>query len=123
MTDIASVIDRYIAIWNETDAVRRRELIAQTWTSDASYLDPLMGAEGIDGIDAMIAGVQVQFPGYRFRRTGDVDAHHDRVRFGWELGPEAGPAMAAGLDIGTLADGRLRSIPGFLDAAPAAPSR
>ena len=80
MTDPDPTIDRYIATWNETNPERRRDLIAQTWTEDASYLDPLMGAEGRDGIDAMIAGVQAQFPGYRFRRTGAVDAHHDRVR-------------------------------------------
>ena len=118
MKDVNSVIDRYIASWNETDPGRRRELIAQTWTEDASYLDPLMGGEGHDGIDAMIQAVQNRFPGHRFRRTGDVDAHHDRVRFGWELGPDGGPALARGLDVGVLVDGRLRSITGFLDFAP-----
>ncbi len=122
-TEVEQVIDQYIAAWNETDPGRRRALIAQTWTEDASYLDPLMGAEGRDGIDAIIAGVQAQFPGYRFRRTGAVDAHHDRVRFGWELGPEGGPAFVGGLDVGVLADGRLRSITGFLDPTPATPVR
>jgi hypothetical protein len=120
MTNVDSVIDRYIAIWNETDADRRRELIVRTWTEDASYLDPIMGGEGHDGIDAMIAGVQARFPGYRFRRTGDVDVHHDRVRFGWELGPEGGPPSAGGLDVGVVVDGRLGSIIGFLDFAPTA---
>jgi hypothetical protein len=28
--------DRYIEIWNETDDVRRGELIAQTWADDAT---------------------------------------------------------------------------------------
>lgn len=120
MTDVDATIDRYIATWNETDADRRRELIGQTWTEDGSYLDPIMGGEGHAGIDAMIAGVQTRFPGYRFRRTGEVDAHHDRVRFGWELGPEDGPAVAGGLDVGVVVDGRLRSITGFLDVAPTA---
>ena len=118
MTNVDAVIDRYIAIWNETDPNRRRELIAQTWTEDASYLDPLMGGEGRDGVDAMVEGIQVQFPGYRFGRTSAVDTHHDRIRFGWELGPEGGPAVAGGVDVGVLADGRLRSITGFLDFAP-----
>ena len=27
----------------------------------------------------MIGGVQTQFLGYRFRRVGELDAHHDRV--------------------------------------------
>ena len=44
MSDATHVIDRYIAIWNETDPARRRDLIARTWSEDASYLDPLMAA-------------------------------------------------------------------------------
>ena len=120
MNPLTQLIDRYIATWNETDAARRRDLIAQTWTEDAAYLDPLMQGEGRSGIEAMIQGVQTQFPGFHFRRTTDVDTHHDRVRFGWELGPEGVPAIAGGVDFGRIVDGRLQSITGFLDFAPAA---
>jgi len=112
------LVDRYIAIWNETDAARRGDLIAATWTEDGSYVDPLMAGEGRAGIDAMVAGVQAQFPGFRFRRTSDVDAHNSALRFGWELGPEHGPALAGGVDFGRMADGRLAAVTGFLDFAP-----
>ena len=121
MTDFDIVIDRYIAVWNETDPQRRRDLIAVTWTDDASYLDPLMSGDGPDGIDAIVSGVQERFPDHSFRRTGAVDAHHDRVRFGWELVPSNGQTpLVAGVDFGVVAaDGRLRAITGFLDSAPA----
>ena len=113
------LIDRYIAIWNEMDAGRRRDLVVRTWTEDGRYVDPLMQGEGQAGIDAMIAGVQERFPGYRFRRTSPVDAHNGHVRFAWHLAPEGGPALAAGVDFGVVAaDGRLQSITGFLDRAP-----
>jgi hypothetical protein len=118
MRDVQDVVDRYIATWNETDPARRRELISRTWTEEGHYLDPLMAGEGQDGIDAMIQAVQTQFPGHRFRRTSKIDTHHDRVRFSWELGPEGASPLAGGLDIGVIADGRLRSIIGFLDFAP-----
>jgi len=110
------VVGRYFAAWNEIDAERRRTLIAQTWADDASYLDPLMQGQGHAGIDAMIAAVQERFAGHQFHQTGAVDAHHDRVRFAWELAPERGPAVAAGTDFGVVAaDGRLQAITGFLD--------
>jgi len=96
MTTHDSLIDRYIAIWNETDPNQRRDLIAQTWSDDAAYLDPLMRGDGPAGIDAMIQGVQTHFPGFTFRRTSEVDTHNDRVRFAWELGPKDGDAMAGG---------------------------
>ena len=121
MTEIDQLIDRYIAIWNETDPERRRDLIAQTWSEDASYLDPLLSGDGNDGIDAMIRGVQERFPNHRFRRTGEIDVHHDRVRFAWEVVPPEGQApLVAGVDFGVVAaDGRLQTITGFLDQAPA----
>jgi hypothetical protein len=120
MSTFDHLADAYIAAWNERDAGRRRDLIAQTWTEDARYLDPLVAGAGHDGIDAMIAGVLTQAEGHAFRRTGPVDAHHDRLRFGWDLvNLETGAPFMAGLDIGEVAaDGRLRSIVGFLDLAP-----
>jgi hypothetical protein len=123
MSDLTDLIDRYIAMWNETDAARRRELIARTWTDTASYLDPMLQGEGQAGIDAMVQGVQARFPGHRFRRTSEVDAHHDRVRFSWALVTEGGAALVTGTDVGVVAaDGRLQTITGFLDQAPASRS-
>ena len=115
-----NMLARMKQIWNETDGDRRRELIAQTWTEDATYLDPMLKGDGPSGIDAMIAGVQAQFPGHQFRRTGAADAHNDRVRFGWELvNVASGEPLIAGIDVGQVSpDGRLRSIVGFLDLVP-----
>jgi SnoaL-like domain len=118
MSNFTDLIDRYIAVWNETDAERRRDLIARTWTEDSTYIDPLMRGEGRGGIDAMTHAVQAQFPGLLFRRTSDVDAYNDRVRFSWELGPEGSPALAGGVDFGVVVGDRLQTITGFLDFAP-----
>jgi len=116
MEKLTELIDRYIAMWNETDPERRRVLIARTWTGDARYVDPVLEAEGLAGIDAMVCGVQERFPGHRFRRTGDPDAHHDRVRFTWELAPEAGPAVVKGVDFAVVGAGqRLQTVTGFFD--------
>ena len=121
MSDPATIVARYIEIWNETDAAARQALIAQTWTADASYLDPMMRGDGAAGIDAMIAGVQAQFPGFQFRQLGAVDAFNDRVRFSWECGPGPdGAALIAGTDFAQLStDGRLAAVTGFLDLVPA----
>jgi isopentenyl diphosphate isomerase/L-lactate dehydrogenase-like FMN-dependent dehydrogenase len=118
MNNLAALIDGYFAMWNETDVDRRRDLIARTWTEDAAYVDPLMEGAGQAGIDAMVAGVQAQFPGHRFRRTSEIDTHHDCVRFAWELAPEGGAALVRGVDFGVVVGERLRSITGFLDQVP-----
>ncbi|MGH2968861.1 MAG: nuclear transport factor 2 family protein, partial [Solirubrobacteraceae bacterium] len=119
MAEITTVVDGYIAMWNETSPERRRSIIADTWTDDAGYLDPIMSGDGPEGIDAMVAAAQQQFPGHRFELTHGPDAHHDRVRFAWKLVPEpGGRAVAAGVDFGLVAaDGRLRAVTGFLEPA------
>jgi hypothetical protein len=119
MSDPTQTVQSYIAMWNETDADERRELVAQTVTEDASYLDPVMAGAGIDGISEMIGGAQQQFPGHRFTLVGGPDAHHDRVRFTWSLAAaDGGDPVAIGVDFATVADdGRMRAITGFLEPA------
>lgn len=119
----AATVAAYFAAWNETDPARRRAAIERAWTADASYLDPMFSAEGTDGIDALVAGVHQQYPGYHFRLTGPVDAHHDRARWGWELvGPDGGDPMIGGVDFAVLApDGRLCQVTGFF-SAPSQPA-
>jgi hypothetical protein len=115
MTDITTVIDNYIAAWNEADPDRRRAIVGETFADDASYLDPLMSGDGHDGIDAMIGAAQQQFPGHRFELSMGPDAHNDRVRFAWSLVGDGAP-VAAGVDFATVGeDGRLRSVTGFLE--------
>ena len=84
-TDITEIVDAYLAMWNEDDADARAAIIERTWTPDARYRDPLLEADGYDGLTAMVEGVHGHYPGHRFRRTSGVDAHHDQARFGWEL--------------------------------------
>jgi hypothetical protein len=114
--DLNTLIQRYIDAWNETDADRRRELVAETWTEDGTYLDPLMSGSGHDSIATMIALAQERFPGHRFELSFGPDAHNDRVRFAWRL-LEGDSAVAAGVDFGIVAgDGRLSSVTGFLES-------
>jgi hypothetical protein len=117
MPDATTLIDSYIASWNERDPARRRELVAETFAEDADYIDPLMKGDGQDGIDAMIAGVQEQYGEYRFELAGAPDAHNDRVRFSWHLIHNGnGGSVATGYDFGRLSpDGRLQSVTGFLE--------
>jgi hypothetical protein len=117
-----AIVDRYIAIWNEIEPNRRRALIAETWTENCRYDDPVLSAEGRDGIEAMVGGFQQQFPGLIFVHTGEIEAHHDRLRFSWDLLAPDGGRVAAGTDVAVVAeDGRLRDVAGFFDQAPVQP--
>jgi hypothetical protein len=122
MTDVSSVIRRYFEIWNETDADERQSLIARTWSESASYADPMFAADGQHGINEMISSLQEQYPGYQVRLASEIDSHNDRARFGWEIvDRDRSELIFSGIDFAVLAsDGRLQSISGFIDHAPAA---
>jgi hypothetical protein len=115
------LVVRYLAVWNERDARKRRDLIARTWSDGGSYVDAHRRGEGHDGIDAMIKTAQDRFPGYQLRLVSGIEAHNGFVRFSWAAGgvPEA-PLYLAGTDVFVVAaDGRLQQVIGFVDAAPA----
>ncbi|AWS44856.1 nuclear transport factor 2 family protein [Streptosporangium sp. 'caverna'] len=120
MNHVDQLVARYIATWNETDPVARRAAIEQIWAEDGAYTDPIAVAEGLEAIDATIAAVQGQFPGFVFTLAGPVDAHHDIARFTWELGPAGGESLVVGFDVAVLTeDGRISRVHGFLDKVPA----
>ena len=113
------VIARYLDCWNETDPAARRKLIDEVWAADARYVDPLAEVQGRAAIDATIAAVQGQFPGFVFTLAGPVDAHHHQARFGWNLGPEGAEPLVVGFDVAeTGADGKISTVLGFLDVVP-----
>lgn len=127
MTDVlidhTVLAQRYIAAWNEVDPAARRLAVADLYAPDARYVDPLADARGRDAIEATIAAVQAQFPGFVIRLAGPVEGHHDVARFGWELAPgdapQGSPAPIVGFDVLTADDeGRLRTVVGFLDRVP-----
>lgn len=119
MTDAAEIAARYMAVWNENNPSRRQALLAEGWTEDAEYVDPIMAGRGRGEIAALVGAVHERFPGFRFALSGVADGYGDRVRFSWMLGPESEPDMIVGTDFVLLDNGRIRTVAGFLDKVPA----
>lgn len=117
--DAVRLAERYIALWNETDAARRQQLLESHWTDDARYVDPIMQGRGRGQISALVGGVQQRYPGFRFALKGRPDGHGEHLRFSWTLGPSGAEDLIEGTDFVRLEDGRLQSVTGFLDKVPA----
>ncbi len=121
MKNPQEIVERYIATFNETHPERRRALLESLYTGDATYTDPHVAVHGPAEIDGFIAATQQTFPGFVFSLGGAIDAHHDQARFQWHAGPadEHEPRFV-GFDVIVAEDGKVRSVYGFMDAAPAA---
>jgi hypothetical protein len=119
--NVNALVVNYIAAWNEQDPRRRLEIVAKTWTDGGTYIDAHRRGEGHESIDAMIATAQRSFPGYRIRLVSKVETHNGLFRFSWAAGgTEQAPLYLAGTDFAVVAaDGRIASVTGFVDAAPA----
>ena len=121
MPKVNEIVIRYIAAWNERDPKRRRDLVAETWVEEGCYIDAHRQGAGHAAIDAMLAAAQVQFPGYRVNLVSGIETHNNFVRFSWAAGGTTeAPLYLGGTDFATLApDGRIKTVAGFVDAAPA----
>jgi hypothetical protein len=120
-SNVNEAVVRYLKTWSERDAKRRRDLVTQTFAENGTYIDRVREGRGHDEIDAMIAKAQDQFPGYSLHLASGIEAHHNYVRFSWVAGGTVeAPLYIKGTDFAVIADdGRLTSVIGFTDAAPA----
>lgn len=112
--------ESYLAAWNETDRTTRDDLLAAQWDPSARYVDPLAEVDGVAAISEVIGAVHSAYPGLVFAPVGEVDTHHDVARFQWGLGLPGQEPAAVGFDVVTLTpEGRIRTVTGFIDKAPA----
>ena len=112
--DATAIIDAYFAMWNEEDVEKRAQHIKEAWADGGRYVDPARDATGHAALNDMVSDARPHFPGHTVRRTSGIDAHHDQLRFAWQVVGPDGSVPVAGIDVGVLApDGRLERITGF----------
>lgn len=128
MSRVTDLVDRYVAVWNEPDAARRRNAVVALWTEDAVHIleppqavreaadelnvIPTFQARGHQELDARVTRAYETFvaPGeFSFRSRGNGVRLADVVKFNWEMVSVRGDVKAVGLELVTLdADGRIR---------------
>ncbi|MFC7496797.1 MULTISPECIES: nuclear transport factor 2 family protein [unclassified Nocardioides] len=118
-SEAKDVVRAYLATWNATGEPEQRRLLAQHWSPEVTYVDPLAAVRGHDDLRALLSGVHVQFPGFVFSLVGNIDAHNRQLRFQWGLGPAGDEPAVIGFDVLVLdEDGRILDVRGFLDRVP-----
>src|SRR5688572_28193903 len=131
--------DRYMALWNEPGADRRRRMIAERWTEDGSQIlqppqemreiaaSPAIGlaatleARGNCELQARATTSYEHWVGsaaLSFRARDDAQRLGDIVKFHWEPVADDGSTAVAGLNVLVLAaDGRGQRNCTFVDGA------
>ena len=136
-TDPTQLADRYVGLWNEPDAQRRRVAVAELWTEDGVHilqppremrqaaaapgigLTARLEARGHAALEARATSAYEEFiaPGtYTFRRQDNVERLGDVVKFNWEMVSASGEVAGVGLEFLILAaDGRIHSDYQFIE--------
>jgi hypothetical protein len=126
MSDIQAFVRDYIAVWNEPDAERRRQIIRSLWQEDAHHLARTLEAIGHAGIEKRVTDAYdkwVREKGHVFRLRDGVDGHHGTIKLRWEMLPAdaagrgGGEVVSIGFDFLVLgSDGRIRTGYQFIEA-------
>ena len=129
-TGVNQLSQRYIALWNEPDPDRRRQIIESVWTEDGIHilqppeeirqvaarpgigLRAILEARGYAELEARAGTAYEEWVGSQglsFRRRDDVERLGDVVKFHWEAVDGDDAVFAVGLTFLLLAaDGRVR---------------
>jgi hypothetical protein len=134
--DLKELVDRYVAVWNEPDADRRRKTITELWTEDGVQLldppqeirqtaaalgmTPTLTARGHDALEVRVTRSYEDFvaPGeFIFRPRDNAARLDDVVKFNWEMVRTSdGEVAAVGLEILVVDDdGRIRIDHQFIE--------
>ena len=122
----AELAEKYLALWNEPDADRRRRMIAELWTEEGRHilqppqeirgiaaqpgigLTAILEARGYKEIEARAASAYerwVASEGLSFRGRDDAERLGDVVKFHWEAVAKDDEVFAGGLSVLVLAAG------------------
>ncbi len=110
------IVAKYVSIFNERDAQRRRAAIAELFSDDCEYTDPHVSVRGHDGIEGFVSGVRKRWPEAVFTLASAIDSHHAQARFTWNVSVDAkSEAVGVGFDVVTFEGERIRRVYGFID--------
>jgi hypothetical protein len=95
------VLVSYWTAWNESELDRIREHLVVAVTDRVEWNDPRDSFVGIDELEAAIRELRTTKPEYRFVIASEIDRHHDRLRYRWDMIRNSRTLME-GLDVVTL---------------------
>ena len=102
MLDAQALADRYVAAWNEPDAISRSSAIAALWAPDALGHERAREPRGYGALGKLILGSPERNggeSGIRYRAAPTARLRGDVVTFRWEmLLAESETVLAGGLE-------------------------
>ena len=110
--EAGELVDRYVAVFNESDTEARRRRIAELFAPDGRFVSETIVRNGHRAIEAEAIEAHHAYvaKGFVFAPANRSHGHHNVTRFKWQTrDPVSGEVAAAGSDLLILDDsGRIR---------------
>ncbi len=94
----------YWTAWNEADLDAVAGHLAAAVEPGVVWNDPRDSFTGIADLEAAIRRLRTSKPAYRFAIVSEIDHHHDRYRYRWDM-IRGHRVLLEGLDIVTVSPG------------------
>ncbi len=107
----------YWTAWNEHDAALLPDLLDRAVSDDVIWNDPRDSFVGKSGLQKLMAELHSTKPDYRFAIVSEIDGHHDRYRYRWDM-VRRDRVLMEGLDVTTIDPntGLIVRVDGFFGA-------
>jgi hypothetical protein len=111
------IVQTLVQAWNSSSENQRRTLLEPILAPDFEYLDlhTPTALRGLEGMLEFLATFRSRLE-HHLHVIGDVDAHHNVLRFTWQLShPDTRAVLSTGEFFGVLSGERLQNLTGFVN--------
>lgn len=104
----------YWTAWNEQDPELVRQHLDGAVEQGVAWNDPRDSFTGIDQLESAVRRLHESKPHYRFVIASEIDHHHDRYRYRWDM-VRGDRVLMEGVDIVTIPSpsGLIARVDGF----------
>ncbi len=112
----AILLGNLARVFNERNAARRLEAMADLWAEDAVMFEADAVHFGRQAISDNVGAVQARLPqDMRFVPQGEAITNHGSALLRWQAGSEDGQTAVSGTDIALFKNRRIHSLHVYLD--------
>lgn len=115
-SEIRSLVESHLAIWNEKDLKKRKNLIEKVYADNIEMVDSHFIANGHKEINEFIDGLQKKSPSSKFSIIKEIDVNHNTARLYWKHSSSEKTDSVTGMDLFVLENGKIVKLYVFLDS-------
>jgi hypothetical protein len=104
-----------LEVFGQRDSARRAAAIGELYAADCTFFEAEEQVAGREALNAKVASILKDAPGFLFRAVAPAQVNHDVGRLRWEFGPAGAAPVVTGMDIAVFEHGRIRALYAFLD--------